>query len=57
MGSQSDIAQIESRIKQWQDNLAIARRDGNKSNVARAQDMIKSLKEDLKRAKAAAKKR
>lgn len=57
MGSQSDIDQIEIQIKQWQNNLAIAKKDGNKSNIKRAQDMIKSLKEQLKQAKARAKKK
>lgn len=57
MGSQSDIDQLEIQIKQWQNNLAIAKREGNISNIKRAEDMIKSKKEQLKQAKARAKKK
>lgn len=51
MGSGDKVSHIEAEIKQWQNNLAIAKRDGNKSNIQRAKDMIASKKEELKLAK------
>ena len=68
MGSGSDVAGAENRVKQWQENVEIYKRrlarattaterNAIKSGLKGAQDMLKREKERLKEAKERARKK
>lgn len=68
MGSASDIAGYENRVNQWKRNVEICKNElarartateksVARSNLNRAKEMLQQSKEDLKRAKAAARKK
>lgn len=68
MGSGSNVSGLEAQVKQWQQNVAIrkealakARTASEKSaaryNLNSAKEMLQRKREELRRAKAAAKKR